>query len=99
MASTFMFKSGCYDNVYKFSSIIQVVITKRVVGGRAMCNSNKQYHVKKKITDFYACSLYPSAMYYMDGFLEGTPNLLNDNSYEFLKTHTMVILLELTILN
>ena len=40
---------------------------------------NKQYHVKKKIADFDACSLYPSAMHVMDGLLviqaynEGAP--------------------------
>ena len=40
----------------------------------------------KKIADFDACSLYPSAMYFMDGFLQGLPQILKDLSYEFLKT-------------
>ena len=49
-----------------------------------MCHSNKQYHVKKKTAGFDACSSNPYAMYYMDGFLEGKPNILRNTSYEFL---------------
>ena len=85
MASSFMLKSGCYDNVYQVSGVIQQFISRCVVGGRVMTNSNKQYHVKKKIADFDACSLYPSAMHYMDGFLEDKPKVVLDKSYEFLK--------------
>ena len=48
MASTFMLKSGCYQNVYQISGALQQFITKCVVGGRVVCNSNKQYHVKNK---------------------------------------------------
>ena len=74
MASPFMLKSGCYDNVYQISGVLQQFISRCVVGGRVMTNSSKQYHVKrnkkKKIADFDDCSLYPSAMYYMDGLLE-----------------------------
>ena len=69
MASTFMLKSGCYQNVYRIRGVLQQFITKCVVGGRVMTNSNKQYHVKKKITDFDACGLYISAMYKTDGLL------------------------------
>ena len=85
MASSFMLKSGCYDNVYQISGVIQQFITKCVVGGRVMTNPNKQYQVKGNIADFDACSLYPSAMYFMEGFLKGLPNVLSDASYEFLK--------------
>ena len=85
MASPFVLKSGYYDNVYQISGTIQQFVTKCVVGGRAMIKSNKQYHVKKKIADFDDCSLYPSAMYSMEGFFKGLPNVLSDASYEFLK--------------
>ena len=85
MASSFMLKSGCYDNVYQVSGVLQQYISKCVVGGRVMTANNKQYHVKKKIADFDACSLYPSAMHYMDGFLEDKPKVLSDKTYEFLK--------------
>ena len=66
MASPFMLKSGCYGDVYQISGVIQQCMSKCVVGGRVMTNSDKQYHVKKKITDFDACSLYPSAMHFME---------------------------------
>ena len=85
MASSFMLKSGCYDTLYQISGVLQQFISRCVVGGRAMTNSNKQYHVKRNTADVDACSLYPSAMHYMDGFLEDKPKLLNDRSYEFLK--------------
>ena len=85
MASPFMLKPGCYENVYQTSGAIQQFISRCVVGGRVMTNSNKQYHVKKKIADFDACSLYPSAMYFMEGFLKDKPKVLKDKSYKFLK--------------
>ena len=87
MASPFMLKSGCYDNVYQISGVIQQFISRCVVGGRVLTNSNKQYHVKKKIADFDARSVYPGAMYFMEGFLKDMPKALNDKSYEFLKQH------------
>ena len=85
MASSFMLKYVCYDNVYQISGVLQQFISRCVVGGSAMTNSNKQYHVKMKIAGFDACSLYPSAMHYMDGFLEHKPKVRNDKSDEFFK--------------
>ena len=85
MASTFMLKPGCYDSVYQTPGVTQQYITRCVVGGRVVTNPNKQYHVKKKIADVDACSLYPSAMYFMEGFLQGLPQALKDTSYDFLK--------------
>ena len=98
MASTFMLKPGCHDNVYQISKALQQFISRCVAGGRVMTNSNKQYHVKKKTADFDACSLYSSAMYYMDGFLEDKPNMLNYKSYGFIK-NKVGILLELKLQN
>ena len=97
MASKFMLLTGCYDNVYQISGVLQPFTSRCVVGGRVMTNSNKQYHVKGEIADVGACSLYPSAMYYMDGCLEDKPKTLNDKSYEFLKQDNMCILLELKL--
>ena len=85
MASSFMVKLGCYDNVYQISGVLQQFITKCVVGGRVTTNSNKHYHLKQKIAYVDACSLYPSAMYFVEGLLKGLPNVLSDTSYEFLK--------------
>ena len=97
MASSFMLKSGCYDNVYQISGVLQQFNSRCVVGGRVMTNSNKQYHVKRKISYVETCSLYPSAMHYMDGVLEYKPKVLNDKSYEFLNRNNMDILLELNV--
>ena len=85
MASTLMLKSGCYQNGYQISGVLHQFITKCVVGGRVATASNKQYHVNKKTTYFDACSLYPSAMNKMNGFLEGKPKVLSNTSYKFLK--------------
>ena len=38
MASSFMLKSGCYDNVYQVSGVIQQFMYKCAVGGRVMTN-------------------------------------------------------------
>ena len=85
MASSFMLKSRCYDNVYQVPGVIQQFVSKRVVGGRVMTANNEQYHIKKKIADFDVCSLYPSAMYFMLGCLMVLPKILTNTSYEFLK--------------
>ena len=73
LAPAFMLKSGCYDNVFRISGVLQQFISRYVVGGRVMTKPNKMYHVKKKTGDLDACSLYPAAMYFMDGFLGGLP--------------------------
>ena len=85
MASPLMLKPCCYDNSSQVSGVIQQCITKCVAGGRVMTNPNKQYHVKKKTADVDECSLYTSAMHFMEWFLKGLPNALSNTSYEFLK--------------
>ena len=78
LASVLMLKSGCYDNVFHISGVLQQYISRCVVGGGAvMCNSNKMYHVKQKIADVDACTLYPGACIFMAGFLKGLPKALN----------------------
>ena len=43
------------------------------------------YHVKQKIADFDASSLYPSAAYHMERFLEGLPKVFKNIYYDSLK--------------
>ena len=93
LASSLMLKRVCYDNVAQISGVLQQVITKCVVGGRVMCNSNNKHHVKKKTADFDACSLHPTAMCLMLGFLMGLPKVLCNTSYR------IVVLLKLKSLN
>jgi hypothetical protein len=76
---------GCYEDVYELSGIPQLFIQGCVVGGRTMCSENKMITIDGKINDFDAVSLYPSAMYRMDGFLKGVPNVLKELTYEFLQ--------------
>ena len=45
----------------------------------------KKYHVKEKLADFDACSLYPSAMNRIPGYLKGKPKILYDKNYNFIK--------------
>ena len=40
LASSFMLGSGCYEIVFQISGDLQYFISRCVVGGRAMCNSN-----------------------------------------------------------
>ena len=40
----------------------------------------------KETADFDACGLYPGAMYFMDGFLKGLPQVLKNTPYDFLKS-------------
>ena len=86
LASSFMFKSGCYQNVYQLSGVLQQFISRCVVGGRVMTNSNHMYHVKHTLVDFDACSLYPTAMFLMLGFLIGLPKVLTHLYYVFLNS-------------
>jgi hypothetical protein len=88
LADLYFKKEGCYEDVYELSGIPQLFIQGCVVGGRTMCAENKMITIEGKINDFDAVSLYPSAMYRMDGFLKGSPNVLKELTYEFLQEKT-----------
>ena len=49
LASDFMLKSGCYNNVVRISGVLQQCIIRAVVGGRCMTANNNMYHVKNNI--------------------------------------------------
>ena len=85
LADLYFRNMGCYDGVNELSGIPQLFIQGCVVGGRTMCAENKMIKVDAKINDFDAVSLYPSAMYRMDGFLKGSPKVLKELSYDFLQ--------------
>ena len=55
LASSFMLKNGCYENVFQISGVLQQFISPCVVGGRVVTNSNNMYHVKNTNADFDAC--------------------------------------------
>ena len=88
LCSDYKLKEGCYNDVAMVSGVIQNYISRCIIGGRCMTKNNKMYHVKRKLADFDACSLYPSAMNRMEGYLKGEPKVLKTLSYDFLKKQT-----------
>ena len=78
LAHNFFINEGCYEGVNELAGTPQQFIQKCVVGGRVMCSENKKNieNTGKKIMDFDAVSLYPSAMSRMDGYLKGLPKPL-----------------------
>ena len=88
LCSDYKLKEGCYDDVAMLSGVVQHYISNCIVGGRCMTRNNKMYHVKRKLADFDACSLYHSAMNMMKGYLKGTPKVLNTSqlSYSFISS-------------
>ena len=87
IADTYMLKNGVYDDIYKLSGVVREFIQLCVVGGRTMCSQNKKHHVKGKIDDFDAVSLYPSAMSRLGGYLKGEPKILKTNDYNIIKNY------------
>jgi hypothetical protein len=91
IAQTHLIKLGCYNGVQSVSGVVREFIQKCVVGGRCM-TSNNQKHIytgknKIKLADYDACSLYPSAMYRIEGFLLGKPKVLSQNDINNLKSN------------
>ena len=86
LADDYLKKEGCYDGVYMVNGVVREFIQLCMVGGRTMCaNNEKQYQSGVKIDDYDACSLYPSAMERLGGFLLGRPKVLKQLDYDFLK--------------
>ena len=87
LAHAYLIEQGCYEEVYYLSGVVREFIQKCVVGGRCMTKENKKYHIKRALQDFDACSLYPSAMVSLKGFLKGTPKVINNTDYNHLKQY------------
>lgn len=89
LAHKYIINENCYDGVFELSGVPQCFIQKCVVGGRVMTNSNKKIifdkYTHKRLNDFDAVSLYPSAMKRMDGFLKGLPKVITNLSYDDIK--------------
>jgi hypothetical protein len=67
---------GCMDGVYELSGKPQDFIQRCMCGGRCMTANNEKLIVDDNIQDFDAVSLYPSAMYVMDGIPKGRPKII-----------------------
>lgn len=85
LAHQYFMDQGCYDGVYKLGGIPQLFIQGCVVGGRTMTANNEKINIQERVNDFDAVSLYPSAMARMPGFLKGTPKIVDNLSYDWLK--------------
>lgn len=88
LAHQYFINAGCYEGVYELSGIPRAFIQRCVVGGRVMCANNEKYISNKKVNDFDAVSLYPSAMARMEGFLKGTPKIINNLDYNNVKNYS-----------
>ena len=63
---------GTYDNVYEISGNTRRFVQKAVMGGRVSLKRNKKA-LENNLTDFDACSLYPSAIYRLKEDFGGIP--------------------------
>jgi hypothetical protein len=89
LAHNFFINDGCYVGVNELSGIPQQFIQKCVVGGRVMCSENQKImeNQGKKIMDFDAVSLYPSAMKKMDGYLKGLPKVIENLDFNSIRNY------------
>jgi hypothetical protein len=89
LAHRFFINEGCYEGVNELAGTPQQFIQKCVVGGRVMCCENKKNieNTGKKIMDFDAVSLYPSAMRRMDGYLKGLPKVIENLNFNSIKNY------------
>jgi hypothetical protein len=85
LAHQYFIQEGCYAGVNELGGVPQFFIQGCVVGGRVMCAENKKIILNDIVNDFDAVSLYPSAMYRMDGFLKGVPKVIENHDYNWIK--------------
>ena len=85
LAHQYFVNEGCYEGVNELGGVPQLFIQGCVVGGRVMCSENKKMMLDFIVNDFDAVSLYPSAMYRMDGFLKGVPKVVENLDYNWIK--------------
>jgi len=80
LADEFLKLQGVYNGIFSISGIANDFIRKCTVGGRTMTRRNEKWHIKNRIlNDFDAVSLYPSAMYRLQGYLKGLPKVISED--------------------
>ena len=79
LAYKFGINEGVFNDCYELSGQAREFIQRCLVGGRTMTRDNKKWHVLKMLQDFDGVSLYPSAMFEMDGTLLGLPKVIQEN--------------------
>ncbi len=83
LAHQYFINEDCYKGVNELGGVPQLFIQGCVVGGRVMCAENKKIMLDDVVNDFDAVSLYPSAMFRMDGFLKGVPKVIDAEHNDF----------------
>jgi hypothetical protein len=78
-----MHKNGAFDDVVAVTGVVRDFIQRCVVGGRVCISNNEAKVVDGKVSDLDGVSLYPSAIYRLEGYPRGTAkglrqSLLND---------------------
>jgi len=90
LSQTYMEQQGCFDECFMIGGACRTFINKCVVGGRCMSRNNKKYIINKKLADYDATSLYPTAMermgYEVGGYLKGAPKILRNKTMKFLNS-------------
>ena len=80
-------------NLYQVGGDLRNFIQKCVYGGRCMTRDNRRWHIKAKLDDFDACSLYPSAMARLFT-VEGEPELFTFDPEEVYSKHNLPYILK-----
>jgi hypothetical protein len=66
LAFSYFASKDCFEDVYKVNSNLREYLQKAIVGGRCtVLESAKKQIINKRLSDYDACSLYPSAIYRM----------------------------------
>lgn len=75
----------------EYSGVVRHFIQQCVIGGRCMTRDNKKWHTHGKISDYDACSLYPSAVHRLL-IPTGAPKVIPDEwlgTSRYLLEHSM----------
>lgn len=85
LSHDFMISKGAFDDCYALSGVPRAFIQKCVVGGRCMVRRNEKCYANKDVADYDGVSLYPSSMSRINGYMKGSPKVIQNKSLEFLQ--------------
>lgn len=91
LADQWIIKEGCYEDVFLLKGVARDFVQKSIIGGLVATKDNKAWHLLKKVQDFDAVSLYPSAMYRLAkdglGFPKGLHKIITTDDYNVIKNY------------
>ena len=83
IANTHLALNGVFEYCVQLTGHLREYIEGSIVGGRVMTANNEKIHIKGKLADMDAVSLYPSAMVRLEGLPEGEPKILTDEQLDY----------------